>query len=272
MFNISDSDEDNSSSDDGGQSTSSTASSAKAKCTKLNKHRQKANLKHSDEDDDDDDSDKSNESCDKENKVMRCDRRQEQVPPPPTRGGSIANKLVLNKHLSNKNLPPPSKLPHPDKTNHLPQFSRSSVGGSKYLLTCHPNPQPDIEDLVFESRFESGNLAKAVKITSGYYELYLRPDMYTNRHTQWFYFRVSNTRKNVNYRWGDTCMLLHRNEERIDSHVLLPPFQALHCQPRQIRQPVQRGYAAADVFRHRGQSVPCGLAAVRRQHHLLPQR
>lgn len=53
----------------------------------------------------------------------------------------------------------------------------------------------DIEDLI-----ESGNLAKAVKITSGYYELYLRPDMYTNRHTQWFYFRVSNTRKNVNYR------------------------------------------------------------------------
>ncbi|XP_055709584.1 cytosolic carboxypeptidase Nna1 isoform X5 [Phlebotomus papatasi] len=80
-------------------------------------------------------------------------------------------------------------------------FSRSSVGGSKYLLNAHPNP-PEIEDLVFESRFESGNLAKAVKITSGYYELYLRPDMYTNRHTQWFYFRVMNTRKKINYRFS----------------------------------------------------------------------
>ncbi|XP_059617798.1 cytosolic carboxypeptidase Nna1 [Phlebotomus argentipes] len=86
-------------------------------------------------------------------------------------------------------------------SNNLPQFSRSSVGGSKYLLNAHPNP-PEIEDLVFESRFESGNLAKAVKITSGYYELYLRPDMYTNRHTQWFYFRVMNTRKKVNYRFS----------------------------------------------------------------------
>lgn len=110
--------------------------------------------------------------------------------------GSI-NKLVLNNQLPKIPIDPPEK---PTTTPSTPQFSRSSVGGSKYLLTCHPNPQPDVEDLVFESRFESGNLAKAVKITSGYYELYLRPDMYTNRHTQWFYFRVSNTRKNVNYR------------------------------------------------------------------------
>lgn len=78
------------------------------------------------------------------------------------------------------------------------QFSRSAVGGSKYLLSCHPTLEPS--DLIFESRFESGNLAKAVKITPTYYELYLRPDMYTNRHTQWFYFRVKNTKKNCVYR------------------------------------------------------------------------
>lgn len=83
--------------------------------------------------------------------------------------------------------------------NPLPQFSRSSVGGSKYLLNCHPNP-PENGDLIFESRFESGNLAKAVKITPTYYELYLRPDMYTNRHTQWFYFQVTNTKKGLTYR------------------------------------------------------------------------
>lgn len=79
-----------------------------------------------------------------------------------------------------------------------PQFSRSSVGGSKFLLSCHPTLEPS--DLIFESRFESGNLAKAVKITPTYYELYLRPDMYTNRHTQWYYFRVKNTKKGVVYR------------------------------------------------------------------------
>ena len=33
------------------------------------------------------------------------------------------------------------------------------------------------------------------------YDLWLRNDLYTNKHTQWFYFRVSNTRANVQYRF-----------------------------------------------------------------------
>lgn len=83
--------------------------------------------------------------------------------------------------------------------NNLPQFSRSSVGGSKYILSAQPYAL-DPDDLIFESRFESGNLARVVKVTQNYYELYLRPDMYTNRHTQWFYFRVKNTRQKQQYR------------------------------------------------------------------------
>lgn len=83
--------------------------------------------------------------------------------------------------------------------NNMPQFSRSSVGGSKYLLSAQPYAL-DQDDLIFESRFESGNLARVVKVTQTYYELYLRPDMYTNRHTQWFYFRVKNTRAKTPYR------------------------------------------------------------------------
>lgn len=80
------------------------------------------------------------------------------------------------------------------------QFSRSCVGSSKYLVNAHLNIVSD-DDLVFESRFESGNLAKAIKITSVYYELYLRPDLYTNKHTQWFYFRVTNVKKGITYRY-----------------------------------------------------------------------
>jgi hypothetical protein len=60
--------------------------------------------------------------------------------------------------------------------NNMPQFSRSSVGGSKYLLSAQPYAL-DQDDLIFESRFESGNLARVVKVTQNYYELYLRPDM-----------------------------------------------------------------------------------------------
>lgn len=33
------------------------------------------------------------------------------------------------------------------------------------------------------------------------YELTLRTDLYTDKHTQWFYFRVQNTRKDVTYRF-----------------------------------------------------------------------
>lgn len=80
------------------------------------------------------------------------------------------------------------------------QFSRSCVGSSKYLINAHQNIVSD-DDLVFESRFESGNLAKAIKITPVFYELYLRPDLYTNKHTQWFYFRVINVKKGITYRY-----------------------------------------------------------------------
>ncbi|CAH1124535.1 unnamed protein product [Ceutorhynchus assimilis] len=81
-------------------------------------------------------------------------------------------------------------------------FSRSSVGGSRYLLSSTICPEED--SLRFESRFECGNLARAIRITPSYYELHLRADLYTNRHMQWFYFRVSNTKKNFLYRFSIT--------------------------------------------------------------------
>ena len=49
--------------------------------------------------------------------------------------------------------------------------------------------------LIFESRFESGNLLAAVKITDNEYDLVLQNDINTNGHTQWYFFRVGNTRK-----------------------------------------------------------------------------
>jgi len=48
--------------------------------------------------------------------------------------------------------------------------------------------------LVFESRFESGNLRRAIKVSEGEYDLLCRPDINTNSYAQWFYFSVANTR------------------------------------------------------------------------------
>ena len=67
------------------------------------------------------------------------------------------------------------------------------------------NPIPrDIapDSLIFESRFESGNLMRAVRITDTYYELHIRPDLYTSLHCQWYYFRIQNMRTETEYRFS----------------------------------------------------------------------
>ncbi|KAM3870004.1 cytosolic carboxypeptidase 2 [Diretmus argenteus] len=90
-----------------------------------------------------------------------------------------------------------------DHATKTPYFTYSRVRGSR-RPTASAAPcgmhQRD-STLHFESRFESGNLQKAVKVGVHDYELTLRTDMYTNKHTQWFYFRVRNMKAGVTYRF-----------------------------------------------------------------------
>ncbi|XP_046625270.1 cytosolic carboxypeptidase 2 [Neodiprion virginianus] len=95
-------------------------------------------------------------------------------------------------------------------------FSRSCIGGTIFIqepitsasntnLNCLDNSVANSfatcnSDLKFESRFESGNLGKVIKITDTYYQLHLRKDLYTQRHMQWYYFRISNTKSRTIYR------------------------------------------------------------------------
>ena len=53
--------------------------------------------------------------------------------------------------------------------------------------------------LVFESRFESGNLRRAIQIDDFEYDLFLRNDYNSQGYIQWYFFKVSNTRKGVKY-------------------------------------------------------------------------
>ncbi|XP_008144939.2 cytosolic carboxypeptidase 2 isoform X1 [Eptesicus fuscus] len=82
-------------------------------------------------------------------------------------------------------------------------FTSSRVGGKRGVIKelAVTLQGPEDNTLLFESRFESGNLQKAVKVDTYEYELTLRTDLYTNKHTQWFYFRVQNTRKDATYRF-----------------------------------------------------------------------
>ncbi len=56
--------------------------------------------------------------------------------------------------------------------------------------------------LIFESRFESGNLLVAIMVGENEYDLVLQNDINTNGHTQWYFFRVGNTRKGHKVRFN----------------------------------------------------------------------
>lgn len=56
--------------------------------------------------------------------------------------------------------------------------------------------------LQFESRFESGNLRKALKVGQYEYDLYVKNDYGTQSYCQWYYFRVQNTRQGQTYRFN----------------------------------------------------------------------
>lgn len=44
--------------------------------------------------------------------------------------------------------------------------------------------------LIFDSRFENGNLRKVAKVNNIEYNLWLENDLNTKGHTQWYYFKV----------------------------------------------------------------------------------
>uniref|UniRef100_A0A673SQT8 Peptidase M14 domain-containing protein n=1 Tax=Suricata suricatta TaxID=37032 RepID=A0A673SQT8_SURSU len=66
-----------------------------------------------------------------------------------------------------------------------PCFVYSRVGGNRTPL----------------KQFESGNLQKVVKVAEYEYQLTVRPDLFTNKHTQWYYFQVTNTQAGIVYRF-----------------------------------------------------------------------
>lgn len=62
----------------------------------------------------------------------------------------------------------------------------------KYIQHEYTLVAPIKNTLIFESKFESGNLSKAVKISEDEYNLYLEYDVETQGYTQWYYFSVKN--------------------------------------------------------------------------------
>ncbi len=70
--------------------------------------------------------------------------------------------------------------------------------------SCDPAEDPL---LTFESRFESGNLRRAVSVDRNEYDLVLQTDINTNGHTQWFFFRIENTVAGARYKFNIINMM-----------------------------------------------------------------
>ncbi|CAG9462836.1 unnamed protein product [Pedinophyceae sp. YPF-701] len=56
--------------------------------------------------------------------------------------------------------------------------------------------------VVFEARFESGNLRRAIQVGEFEYDLILRPDYGSDNHVQWFFFGASNLRAGQPYKFN----------------------------------------------------------------------
>ena len=73
-------------------------------------------------------------------------------------------------------------------------------------LVYSRDPSEDVvhsvqESLVFDSKFESGNLARAIMVNPQEYELFLDFDVGTTSHTQWFNFSIENAAPDTKYRF-----------------------------------------------------------------------
>lgn len=91
--------------------------------------------------------------------------------------------------------PPPKKV---GKSKKELEYEKELEAKARYKLRTLEDGEVDRTDktLLFESRFESGNLYLAQKVSDAEYNLLMQNDINTSGHTQWFFFRVQNTRRN----------------------------------------------------------------------------
>ncbi|CAH8850595.1 unnamed protein product [Trichobilharzia szidati] len=131
------------------------------------------------------------------------------------------NFEIIRERVVHINQPPPGRerLYQPTGKEYQPAVSSDDTNSTvvfqyepmvgKFFTTSKINgnsgqpihPSIDSKFLKFESRFECGNLSKAICTGPCEYELHLRPDLYTKKYTQWFYFSVQNAQNTDSYRF-----------------------------------------------------------------------
>ncbi|CAI2365726.1 unnamed protein product [Moneuplotes crassus] len=123
-----------------------------------------------------------------------CQPRPKQELYPMANSGSEINETepdnsLLNRHLKLKDFLRKANNQISENCNlnftKLRKFDNNGKG--LYKLTTPPEDEIPVR---FESRFENGNLKKAIKVSDTEYNLILNFDYNTNGHTQWYYFKI----------------------------------------------------------------------------------
>jgi hypothetical protein len=96
-----------------------------------------------------------------------------------------------------------------------------SAGGEQPIGAYYTAKGEEDRTLVFESRFESGNLSLVSKVSDGEYNLLLQNDINTNGYSQWFFFKVSNTREGERVRFNILNQYKMNNLYRMGMRVIV---------------------------------------------------
>ncbi|NXJ62796.1 CBPC4 carboxypeptidase, partial [Rostratula benghalensis] len=90
--------------------------------------------------------------------------------------------------------------------------------------------------LTFFSKFESGNLRKAIQVREFEYDLIMNADVNSNQHHQWFYFEVRDMKLAVPYRFNIiNCEKLNSQFNYGMQLVMYSMKEALQGRPRWLR-------------------------------------
>ncbi|KAI1904526.1 hypothetical protein AGOR_G00006550 [Albula goreensis] len=119
------------------------------------------------------------------------------------------------------------------------QLSPEDMIGRVVFDLEEPSPHCNSEhpdSLCFYSKFESGNLRKAIHIRRYEYDLILNADVNCSQHLQWFYFEVSGMQRNVPYRFNIiSCEKANSQFNYGMQPVLYSVREALEGRPHWVR-------------------------------------
>ncbi len=75
--------------------------------------------------------------------------------------------------------------------------------------------------MIFESRFESGNLSMTSKVSDSEYNLLLQNDINTNGYSQWFFFKVTNTQKDKTVKFNILNLYKHNSLYKAGMKIII---------------------------------------------------